>query len=86
MNAYLLVNYIYLDNEERFNFLNNTKRGAFYQILEYKYVEDADDSKTWSRNTAPIVYVLYASKAADLLHCLKLSYINPLKIKTLFKI
>ena len=43
------------------------------------------DSKTWSFATAPIVYVLYASKKDDLLHCLKLSYINPLRVKTLFK-
>ena len=64
---------------------NAAKRGAFYQIVEYKYVEDADDSKTWSAMSAPIVYVLYASKKDDLLHCIKLSYINPLKVKTLFK-
>ena len=64
---------------------NVAKRGAFYQIVEYKYVEDADDSKTWSAMSAPIVYVLYASKKDDLLHCIKLSYINPLKVKTLFK-
>lgn len=66
-------------------FLNNVKRGAFYQILEYKYVEDADDSKSWSMTTAPIIYVLYASKKDDLLHCLKVSYINPLTVKQLFK-
>lgn len=64
---------------------NVAKRGAFYQIVEYKYVEDSDDSKTWSAATAPIIYVLYASKRDDLLHCIKLSYINPLRVKTLFK-
>jgi len=67
------------------NLLNNVKRGGFYQILEYKYVENEDDSKTFSRATAPIVYVLYASKKDDLLHCLKLSYINPMTVKQLFK-
>lgn len=65
--------------------IGQVKRGAFYQIVEYKYVEDADDSKTWSSTTAPIVYTLYASKKDDLLHCVKLSYINPITVKQLFK-
>jgi hypothetical protein len=64
---------------------NVVKRGAFYQIVEYKYVENEDDSKTWSQSSAPIIYVLYASKKDDLLHCLKISYINPLTVKQLFK-
>jgi hypothetical protein len=67
------------------NVANVVKRGAFYQIIEYKYTENEDDSKTWSVSTAPIVYVLYASKKDDLLHCLKLSYINPITVKQLFK-
>ena len=64
---------------------NVAKRGAFYQIIEYKYVENEDDSKSWSTTSAPIIYSLYASKKDDLLHCLKLSYINPLTVKQLFK-
>jgi len=64
--------------------MGQVKRGAFYQIVEYKYVEDSDDSKTWSSTNAPIVYTLYASKKDDLLHCVKLSYINPQTVKQLF--
>jgi len=60
-------------------------RGQFYQILEYKYVEEEDDSKTWSVTTAPIIYTLYISGADDLVHCIKLSNINPLTVKQLFK-
>lgn len=60
-------------------------RGQFYQILEYKYVEEEDDSKTWSTTTAPIVYTLFVSDSQDIVHCIKLSNINPLTVKQLFK-
>lgn len=60
-------------------------RGQFYQILEYKYVEEADDSKTWSVASAPIIYTLYVSSKDDLVHCIKLSSINPITVKQLFK-
>jgi hypothetical protein len=60
-------------------------RGQFYQILEYKYVEEADDSKNWSVTTAPIVYTLFVSDSQDIVHCIKLSSINPITVKQLFK-
>jgi len=60
-------------------------RGQFYQILEYKYIDEENDSKSWSGTTAPIVYVLYVSGKDDLVHCIKLSNINPLTVKQLFK-
>ena len=60
-------------------------RGQFYQVLEYKYVEEADDSKTWSPSSAPIIYTLYVSGGDDLVHCIKLSSINPITVKQLFK-
>ena len=65
--------------------MGKMKRGQFYQILEYKYVEEEDDSKTWSVSTAPIVYTLFVSDSQDVVHCIKLSSINPLTVKQLFK-
>ena len=59
------------------------ERGGFYQLVEYDYVEE-EDSKTWSASRAPIIYVLYVSGKNDLLHCVKLSDINPLTVKRLF--
>lgn len=67
------------------NPIGSMVRGQFYQILEYKYIDEEDDSKTWSVATAPIVYSLYISSKDDLLHCIKLSSINPLTVKQLFK-
>jgi hypothetical protein len=61
----------------------NMERGGFYQLVEYDYV-DEEDSKTWSAITSPIIYVLYVSAKEDLLHCIKLSSINPQTVKRLF--
>jgi hypothetical protein len=59
------------------------ERGGFYQLIEYDYVDD-DDSKTWSASMAPIIYILYVSGKNDVVHCIKLSDINPLTVKRLF--
>ena len=59
------------------------ERGGFYQLIEYDYVEE-EDSKTWSVSAAPIIYVLYVSSKNDLVHCIKVSDINPLTVKRLF--
>ena len=59
------------------------ERGGFYQLVEYDYV-DTEDSKTWGPSKSPIIYVLYASSKNDLLHCIKISDINPLTVKRLF--
>ena len=64
--------------------LKNLERGGFYQLVEYDYV-DEEDSKTWSVATSPIIYILYVSGKEDLVHCIKLSNINPLTVKQLFK-
>jgi hypothetical protein len=61
----------------------NLERGGFYQLVEYDYVEE-EDSKTWSVGRAPIIYVLYVSGKNDVVHCIKLSDINPLTVKRLF--
>jgi hypothetical protein len=65
--------------------LKNLQRGGFYQLVEYDYV-DEEDSKTWSAATSPIIFILYVSGANkdDLVHCIKISSINPQTIKRLF--
>ena len=61
----------------------NLERGGFYQLVEYDYIEE-EDSKTWSASKAPIIYILYVSGKKDVVHCIKLSDINPLTVKRLF--
>jgi hypothetical protein len=63
--------------------LKNLERGGFYQLVEYDYV-DEEDSKTWSATTSPIIYILYVSGKEDLVHCIKVSSINPQTVKRLF--
>ena len=63
--------------------LKNLERGGFYQLVEYDYV-DEEDSKTWSASTSPIIYILYVSGKEDLVHCIKVSSINPQTVKRLF--
>lgn len=59
------------------------ERGGFYQLVEYDYIDD-EDSKAWSVSTAPVIYVLYVSSKKDIVHCIKISDINPLTVKRLF--
>jgi len=61
----------------------NMERGGFYQLVEYDYV-DEEDSKTWSAISSPIIFILYVSGKEDLVHCIKISSINPQTIKRLF--
>lgn len=63
--------------------LKNLERGGFYQLVEYDYV-DEEDSKTWSATTSPIIFILYVSGKEDLVHCIKVSSINPQTVKRLF--
>ena len=57
-------------------------RGRFYLIKEYEYV-DATKGR-FTETTGPIIYTLYVSQAKDLIHCVKVSNVNPNLIKTFF--
>jgi hypothetical protein len=57
-------------------------RGKFYLIKEYEYVDG--DKKRFTETTAPIVFTLFVSKAKDIIHCVKVSNVNPNVIKRFF--
>ena len=60
----------------------NMTRGKFYLIKEYTY--SSGEKQRFTETTAPIIYVLYTSKAKDILHAVKVSNINPNVIKRFF--
>ena len=57
-------------------------RGKFYLIKEYDYI-DGENVK-YQETTAPIVFTLFVSKAKDIVHCVKVSGVNPNVIKRFF--
>ena len=61
---------------------NKMTRGKFYLIKEYEYVDG--DKGRFTETTAPIVFTLFVSKAKDIIHCIKVSNVNPNLIKRFF--
>lgn len=61
---------------------NKMSRGKFYLIKEYEYV-DGEKGK-FNETTAPIVFTLFVSKSKDIIHCIKVSNVNPNLIKKFF--
>lgn len=61
---------------------NKMTRGKFYLIKEYEYVDG--DKQRFTETTGPIVFTLFVSKAKDIIHCIKVSNINPNAIKRFF--
>jgi len=61
---------------------NKMSRGKFYLIKEYEYVDG--EKGRFSETTAPIVFTLFVSKSKDIIHCIKVSNINPNVIKRFF--
>ena len=57
-------------------------RASFYLIKEYEYVDGTRGRFT--ETTAPIIYTLFVSKAKDIVHCVKVSNVNPNLIKKFF--
>jgi hypothetical protein len=57
-------------------------RGRFYLIKEYEYVDGAKGRYT--ETTGPIIYTLYVSQGKDVVHCVKVSNVNPNLIKRFF--
>jgi hypothetical protein len=57
-------------------------RGNFYLIKEYEYVDG--HKGRFTETTAPIIYTLFVSQAKDIIHCVKVSTINPNVIKKFF--
>ena len=61
---------------------NKMSRGRFYLIKEYEYVDG--DSKKFTETTGPIIFTLFVSMAKDIIHCVKVSGVNPNVIKKFF--
>jgi hypothetical protein len=61
---------------------NKMTRGNFYLIKEYEYVDGKKGRFT--ETTAPIIFTLFVSKAKDIIHCVKVSDVNPNLIKRFF--
>lgn len=58
------------------------KRGNFYLIKEYMYV-DGHKGK-FQELKAPVIFTLFVSRAQDIVHCIKVSDINPNLVKKFF--
>jgi hypothetical protein len=61
---------------------NKMNRGKFYLIKEYVYVDGVRGRFT--ETTAPIIFTLFVSQAKDIIHCVKVSNVNPNLIKKFF--
>jgi hypothetical protein len=61
---------------------NKMTRGRFYLIKEYHY---ADGTKgRFTETTGGIIFTLYVSQAKDIVHCVKVSNVNPNTAKRFF--
>lgn len=61
---------------------NKMTRGRFYLIKEYDYVDGT--TGRFTETTAPIIYTLFVSMGKDIIHCVKVSNVNPNLIKRFF--
>ena len=61
---------------------NRMTRGQFYLIKEYEYVDGVKGKFT--ETNAPIIYTLFVSMAKNIIHCVKVSNVNPNLIKKFF--
>jgi len=61
---------------------NKMTRGNFYLLKEYIYADGTKES--YSDTTAPIVFTLFVSLPKDVVHCVKVSNVNPTTIKKFF--
>jgi hypothetical protein len=61
---------------------NQMTRGKFYLIKDYQYVDGTKGKFTESN--APIIYTLFVSTSKDMVHCVKVSNVNPTIIKRFF--
>jgi hypothetical protein len=57
-------------------------RGKFYLIKEYEYVDGMN--RKFTERDAPIVFTLFVSQSKDVIHCVKVSNVNPQIIKRFF--
>jgi hypothetical protein len=56
-------------------------KSTFYRISQYETVDGIKE--TYGTMDAPLIFTLFVSKSKDIVHCLKLSAINPSLLKRL---
>jgi len=61
---------------------NKMTRGNFYIIKEYTYADGTKEKYT--EISAPIIFTLFVSVSKDIIHCVKVSNVNPNAIKRFF--
>jgi len=54
-------------------------KSTFYQISQYENVDGIKE--TYGTMDAPLIFTLFVSKSKDIVHCIKLSAINPSLLK-----
>ena len=81
MQSYNPIYRKFIDSKNAISAAKMTK-GNFYLIKEYTYVDGTTGKFT--ETNAPIVYTLFVSHAKDIIHCVKVSNVNPEVIKKFF--
>ncbi len=82
MAAYNHIYRKYIDKGNKSVTPERMRRGKFYMIMQYEYVDGTKGS--YSIGDGPIIYTLFVSKAKDVVHAVKVSNVNPTLIKRFF--
>lgn len=82
MAAYNHIYRKYIDKGDKSVTPDRMKRGKFYMIMQYEYVDGKKGS--YSFGDGPIIYTLFVSKTKDIVHAIKVSNVNPQLIKKFF--
>lgn len=82
MAAYNHIYRKYIDKGDKSVTPSRMRRGKFYMIMQYEYVDGTKGS--YSLGDGPIIYTLFISKAKDIVHAIKVSNVNPTLIKRFF--
>lgn len=82
MTAYNRIYRKYIDKGDKSIAPERMKRGKFYMVMQYEYVDGTKQSYTLG--DGPIIYTLFVSRVKDIVHAVKVSDINPQLIKRFF--
>jgi hypothetical protein len=58
-------------------------KSKFYSIQSYVSVDD--EKQVAGKRDAPVVFTLFVSKSKDIVHCIKITEVNPTILKRFFK-
>ena len=82
MSAYNRIYRKYIDKGDKSVSPERMRRGKFYMIMQYEYVDGTKQS--YSIGDGPIIYTLFVSRAKGVVHAVKVSNINPALVKRFF--